>query len=304
MRPRSTSSPARRPSRWSEGGAPAARGIRYAANMAEYATPQEEWHDFLSGTHPHLQDKSPLRLIPSKPRCKLCQAPFGSPGKFILARYGYAPWSKQPRICGWCFKSIGEHAQMCPGAPAGQEIRGGEVEISMLFADVRGSSKLAREMPVIDFTRLMNRFYRESSSVLVEGDAIIEKFVGDEIVGLFIPFLTGPEHAARAIETAQELLRVTGHGSPDGPWVPLGAGVHTGTAFVGMVGSDDASDFTALGDPVNIAAHLASQGAIGEILVTDHASEAAGLTADGLERRHLSLKGHPVDAVVQLLGGF
>ena len=74
--------------------------------------------------------------------------------------------------------------------------------------------------------------------------------------------------------------------------------MHTGTAFVGMVGSDDASDFTALGDPVNIAAHLASQGAIGEILVTDHASEAAGLTADGLERRHLSLKGHPVDAVV------
>jgi len=266
--------------------------------MAEYATPQEEWHDFLSGTHPHLQDKSPLRLIPSKPRCKLCQAPFGSPGKFILARYGYAPWSKQPRICGRCFKSIGEHAQMCPGAPAGQEIRGGEVEISMLFADVRGSSKLAREMPVIDFTRLMNRFYRESSSVLIEGDAIIEKFVGDEIVGLFIPFLTGPEHAARAIETAQELLRVTGHGSPDGPWVPLGAGVHTGTAFVGMVGSNNASDFTALGDPVNIAAHLASQAAIGEILVTNEATEAAGLTADGLERRHLSLKGHPVDAVV------
>src|SRR6266566_3790373 len=159
-------------------------------------------------------------------------------------------------------------------------------------------SKIAREMPVIDFTRLMNRFYRESSRVLIEGDAIIEKFVGDEIVGLFIPFLTGPEHAARAVETAQELLRVTGHGSPDGPWVPIGAGVHTGTAFVGMVGSDNTSEFTALGDPVNIAAHLASQGAIGEILVTDQAAEAAGVAADGLEYRHLSLKGHPVDALV------
>ncbi len=143
----------------------------------------------------------------------------------------------------------------------------------MLFADVRGSSKLARQMPVIDFTRLMNRFYRESSRVLIDGDAIIEKFVGDAIVGLFIPFMTGPGHAARAIETAQELLRVTGHGSPEGPWVPLGAGVHTGTAFVGVVGSDSTSDFTALGDPVNIAAHLASQAAIGEVLVTDRAAE-------------------------------
>ena len=152
--------------------------------MAEYATPEEEWHDFLSGTHPHLQDKSPLRLIPSKPRCKLCKAPFGSPGRFILGRYGYQPWVKQPKICGRCFKGLGDHAQMCPGAPESQGIRGGEVEISMLFADVRGSSKLAREMPVIDFTRLMNRFYRESSRVLIDGDAIIEKFVGDEIVGV------------------------------------------------------------------------------------------------------------------------
>jgi len=266
--------------------------------MAAYATPEDEWHDFLSGTHPHLQDKSPLRLIPSKPRCKLCKAPFGSPGRFILARYGYQPWAKQPKICGRCFKGLGEHAQMCPGAPESQGIRGGEVEISMLFADVRGSSKLAREMPVIDFTRLMNRFYRESSRVLIDGDAIIEKFVGDEIVGLFIPFLAGPTHAARAVETAQELLRITGHGSPDGPWVPLGAGVHTGTAFVGMVGSNNTSDFTALGDPVNIAAHLASQGAIGEILVTDQTAEAAGLTAEGLEHRSLSLKGQLVDALV------
>jgi adenylate cyclase len=266
--------------------------------MAEYATPEEEWHDFLSGTHPHLQDKSPLRLIPSNPRCKLCKAPFGSPGGLFLRRFGFQPWEKQPKICGRCFKGFQGQAQMCPSAPEGQEIRGGEVEISMLFADVRGSSKLARQMPVIDFTRLMNHFYRESSRVLIERDAIIEKFVGDEIVGLFVPFMTGPEHAARAVETAQELLRVTGHESPEGPWVPLGAGVHTGTAFVGIVGSNNTSDFTALGDPVNIAAHLASQAAIGEVLVTDQAAEAAGVAEDGLERRHLSLKGYPVDAVV------
>ena len=266
--------------------------------MADYATPEEEWHDFLSGTHPHLHDKSPLRLIPSSPRCKLCQAPFGSPGKLILRRFGYLPWDKQPKICGRCFKGLQGQAQMCPGAPDGQEIRGGEAEISMLFADVRGSSKLARQMPVIDFTRLMNRFYRESSRVLIDGDAIIEKFVGDEIVGLFIPFMTGPGHAARAVETAQVLLRVTGHGSPEGPWVPLGAGVHTGTAFVGVVGSGGTSDFTALGDPVNIAAHLASQAAIGEVLVTDRAADAAGIEGEGLERRHLSLKGHWVDVVV------
>ena len=62
--------------------------------------------------------------------------------------------------------------------------------------------------------------------------------------------------------------------------------------------SGTATDFTALGDPVNIAAHLASQAAIGEVLVTDRAAVAAGLEVDVPERRHLSLKGHWVDAVV------
>ena len=96
----------------------------------------------------------------------------------------------------------------------------------MLFADVRGSSKLARQMPVLDFTRLMNRFYRVSSEVLFEADGIIEKFVGDEVVALFLPFLAGREHTRRAVEAAEGLLRATGHGSTEGPWVPLRSRAH------------------------------------------------------------------------------
>jgi adenylate cyclase len=266
--------------------------------MAEYATPEEEWHDFLSGTHPHLHDPSPLRFIPSSPRCRLCKAPFRAPGALILRPFGYTPWEKNPKICGRCFRGFETHAKACPSAANNEEIRGGEVELSMLFADVRGSSKLAREMSTLDFTRLMNHFYKVSSEVLIERDAIIEKFVGDEVVGLFIPFMTGQEHAKRAVEAAEELLRVTGHGSTEGPWVPLGAGVHTGPAFVGIVGSNESSDFTALGDPVNIAAHLASQAAIGEILLSEQVAAGAGLLDATVEHRSVSLKGHPIDAFV------
>jgi adenylate cyclase len=263
-----------------------------------YASPQEEWHDLMSGTHPICLRGTPLRFIPSRPRCQLCQAPFGAPGSFVLKRYGFTPWAKNPKMCSRCFESLGGHAAMCPRAEDGEEVRGAEVDITMLFADVRGSSKLARQMPVFDFTRLMNRFYGVSRQVLIEHDAIIEKFVGDEIVGLFIPFLAGTEHAKRAVEAAAALLRATGHGDPDGPWAPLGAGVHTGKAFVGIVGQGESSDFTALGDPVNIAAHLASQAAIGEVLLTDPVSQGAGLLDADLERRHVLLKGHPIDALV------
>jgi adenylate cyclase len=270
----------------------------YAGPMKHYASAEEEWHDFLSGTHPHLQDKSPLRFIPSNPRCKLCKAPFGRPGGLFLRRYGFAPWAKNPKICGRCFKGLQEHASMCPGDPHGSDVRGAEVELSMLFADVRGSSKLARQQSSLEFTRLMDRFYRTSSDVLVEHDAIIEKFVGDEVVGLFLPFLAGPDHAAVAVDAARALFTAAGYGSADGPWVPLGAGIHTGPAFVGIVGGHDARDFTALGDPMNIAAHLASQAAPGEILITQSVVDRTQLVEADLEARHVSLKGFPLDAFV------
>src|ERR687891_2435892 len=184
--------------------------------MRSFATPEDEWREFLQGTHPHLQDESPLRFIPSSPRCKLCKAPFRAPGALILRRYGFTPWEKNPNICGRCFRGIASAARACPGADDTSDVRGADVEVSMLFADVRGSSKLAREMPVLEFTRLMNRFYKMSRNVLIDHDAIIEKFVGDEVVGLFLPFLAGSEHPARALGAARALLDATGHGSADG----------------------------------------------------------------------------------------
>jgi len=265
--------------------------------MSQDMTPEEEWRALLTGTHPHLQHK-PFRHVPSSPRCKLCAAPFRGLGGMVFRRYGYGPWEKNPNICGRCFKGMTDQAKGCPGAEEDGRVAGAEVPVSMLFADVRGSSQLAREMPTWDFTRLMQRFYTESRGILVDGDAIVEKFIGDEVAGLFLPFLAGPDHARRAVDVARELLRATGHGAPEGPWVPLGVGVHTGTAFVGIVSSGGASDFTALGDPVNIAAHLASQAGAGEILVSEDAAEVAALTGDGRERRHLSLKGHPFDVLV------
>jgi class 3 adenylate cyclase len=74
--------------------------------------------------------------------------------------------------------------------------------------------------------------------------------------------------------------------------------VHTGRAFVGIVSSGATSDFTALGDPLNDAAHLASHAAIGEVLVTVAAASSGGIDTTGAERRDLSLKGHPMDAIV------
>jgi len=250
-----------------------------------FATNEDEWRAYLEGIHPYeRRGRRTFRLVPSSPRCKVCSAPFGGVGRFLFRRYGFTPWEKNPNICQRCLYGL-----------AGVDVSGTEIDVSFLFADVRRSSELARELGTMEFTRLMQRFYTVASEVLIENDALIDKFVGDEVVGFFIPFMTGREHAARAVETARALLAATGHDDPGGPWVPLGAGVNSGITFVGLVNRGKVHEFTALGDPINVAAHLAAQAGVGEILVGAATAQVTGLVG---ERRSLSLKGHQVEAVV------
>ena len=118
------------------------------------------------------------------------------------------------------------------------------------------------------------------------------------MVALFVPGFAGERHAERAIEAARALLEETGNRG-DEPWIPIGAGVHTGVAYVGRVGEGDACDFTAVGDAVNTAARLASSAGAGEILVSKAAADASMLDGSGLESRTLTLRGR--DEMIETL---
>jgi adenylate cyclase len=242
------------------------------------------WRQILEGTTGGFAEGHKwFRRIPSSPRCKLCAAPFGGIGAPVMQLMDRGPWPKNPTICGFCFKQLERgHG-------------GAEIVLTLLFADIRGSTSLAESMEPRAFQQLMGRFYRVATEILIAQEAVVDKFVGDEVVALFIPALTGPEHAKHAVDAAREMLRATGHRDRGGPWVPLGIGIHTGPAYVGSIG-DTVTDFTALGDAVNVTARLASEAAGGEILVSDEASRRAGLATD-LETRHLNLRGRqePLD---------
>ena len=220
-----------------------------------------------------------MRLLPSSPRCKLCNSPFKGWGGFIMHLLGRDQSRFNPRYCEPCERF--EH----PG--------GAEVVLTMLFADVRGSTTLSANMSALEFSRLINRFYTTATDILVNLDAMVDRLVGDEVVGLFIPGIAGPEHPRRAIQAAQDLLHRTGHRDPGGPWIPLGVGIHTGPAFVGVVGGSDdrPTDFTALGENVNITARLASEAGTGKILISEAAYTAAGIDLGNLEIQQLEIKG-------------
>ena len=180
---------------------------------------------------------------------------------------------------------------------------GTELEISMLFVDVRGSTGMAEMMSPASFGQLMNRFYKAATDVLIRTDAVIDKLVGDEVIGLYLPLFTGPNHARPAVLAARELLVATGHAEDEGPWLPIGIGVHTGLAFVGTVGGAEGTvtDITALGDNVNVTARLASVAAPGEALISEAAYAAGGVDLGELGSRQLDLKGKSAPIAARVL---
>jgi adenylate cyclase len=191
---------------------------------------------------------------------------------------GKRRWPKNPKFCSQCFKQLTDHHG------------GAEIACSLMFADVRGSTSMGEAMRPIEVHEVMDRFFDTAAHVLVEHDAIVDRFVGDQAIGIFVPALAGADHAARAIAAGRALIDATGNGHA-APWVPIGVGVHTGIAFVGAVGTGSTVDFTALGDTVNIASRLASAAGPGEVLVSVDASRGAEFPTAGLERRDLVLKG-------------
>jgi adenylate cyclase len=249
----------------------------------------EEWRKILLGIHPGLYRRRRLyRLIPSGPRCKLCNAPFGGVGATLMKFIGRGPYSKNPHFCGACLIDT--------------EVGGVEIELSMLFADVRGSTPLAETMRPAEFSQLMNHFYAIATDIMLESEAFIDKLVGDEVIGLYIPGFSGPQHARLAVRAAQKLSQAMSKEINNGTGLPIGIGVHTGIAYVGLVGTQGGiSDLTALGDTMNTAARLVSEAGAGEVLISEAAFNASGLTLNNLERRQLDLKGKSETISVRVL---
>lgn len=166
---------------------------------------------------------------------------------------------------------------------------------------MRGSTTTAERIGDRAFSDLINRFFRVSWDVLVGSGAILGRLAGDEAIGYFVPGFVGPEYARAALDSAKDLLRATGHADDDGPWIPLGAGVHAGHGYVGLVGNPgETMELTALGDDINVGARLADAAGVGKIVASLRLCDTIGLTTDDLEHRRLKLKGKatPVDAVV------
>jgi adenylate cyclase len=212
-----------------------------------------------------------LRIIPSEPRCRFCQAPFGGVGKVMAIR----PSSANPNYCRSCFDAL-------PTATY-------ELDVGMLFADLRGFTSWSESRDSRDATDLVTRFYATSNRVLTVDDAFID-FIGDQVMAIYIvdmPSL-GSSTADVMLAASRRLVDAV---RQDAGLLPVGVGMHMGAAQVGSLATGASKNFTAVGDVVNTAARLQSAAGAYEVLVSEKVYRALSGKKPPAERATLELKG-------------
>jgi adenylate cyclase len=260
-------------------------------NLKERQIADEIWRWYLTGEENEAAYRAMngikwLRRInsvfPGEVRCLQCDGPLRGPVSPLMRFLGTRPSSFNPNLCSRCENLVLKHEG------------GTEVELTMVFADVRGSTPLSLETSPKQFSQLIGRFYREATSVLIKHNAMVNRLMGDQVIGLFVPHIAGPDHANQAVLAGCEILSATMSRSASEPSLPLGIGIHLGTAYVGSVGSSDmVNEIAVLGDAANIAARLSSAAEAGELIISDAAAKHARLEDEDWEERQITLKGIP-----------
>lgn len=229
------------------------------------------WQILLAHEH-----RTPFSILPTDPRCQICRIPFAGIGGVIGRVVGFKRWNKNPSLCNRCVDSM----------PSG----GIEIDTAVLFADIRGSTALGEQLGPAEFANLLNRYYKTATDVLVPRKAVIDKMIGDEVMALFLP-LAGAAYRRVAVESAVALQHAVRRAEWPGETPGIGIGVYAGVAFVGRIGEDEGNDFTALGDTVNVAAHLQSEAGPGEIVLSEDLFTIASDILQNTEHRTITIRG-------------
>ena len=164
-------------------------------------------------------------------------------------------------------------------------LHGERTTLSVLFADLRGSTQLAQKLKPDILVSFINDYLERMARTLYAHDGTLDKFVGDEVMALFGAPLPQPDHALRAVRVG--LAMVDEHEKLMAEWrergiepAAVGIGIATGEVTVGEFGSEQRTDYTIIGHAANLGSRICGRAKAGEVLISQ---ETYDLVKDSVE---------------------
>lgn len=167
--------------------------------------------------------------------------------------------------------------------------------ITVLFADIRGFTAVSEKAKPEKIVGLLNRYFTAMTEIIFAHGGTLDKYTGDGLMAIFGAPNATPEDAVNAVRAAavmqQRLVSLNDELAEEGyERIKVGIGLHTGEATIGYIGSEQRSEYTAIGDTVNLASRLESNAPGGTILVSEATAMASGGLFPLLAREPLTVK--------------
>ena len=179
--------------------------------------------------------------------------------------------------------------------PESFKLGGVNQTITVLFADIRGFTRISEHAKPERVVHLLNMYFSQMTEIIFSYGGTLDKYIGDGLMALFGAPTATPMDASNALNAAVDMQRriidinveLISEGFQE---IGVGIGLHTGEATVGYIGSDRRSEYTAIGDTVNLASRLESNAKGGQILLSDSTVRAATTTYELAPRDAITVK--------------
>lgn len=172
--------------------------------------------------------------------------------------------------------------------PEALHMGGRRTRLTTLFADIRGFTQFGEVQDPEILVTVLNRYLAAAAESILAQQGTIDKFLGDAVMAWFNAPIPQPDHARRAVQAALDMQRAVQylhHSLPAEYRLGVAVGIHFGDVVLGLVGSEERLDYTAIGDSVNTAKRIQENAAAGQVLIS---AEVLALLGDSVEVRRIS----------------
>ena len=190
--------------------------------------------------------------------------------------------------------------------PNSLQIGGKKLDITILFADIRGFTSYSEKHSPENLVAVLNRYLAAAAEAVLEQEGTVDKFLGDAIMAWYNAPLPQPDHTLRAVRTAlaiRDSIAKLHKELPAEAHLDFGLGIHYGEAVLGLIGTEKRLEYTAIGDSINTTKRIQENSAKNQILLSREAYERVQKQVDARPFTPLTVKGktHPLD-VYEVLG--